>query len=221
MRFLNWVKKQLLGDEPDNYTFYLIFYAFGTLVFGMIFIFFVSAGIILKSRESLFTVILTFIFSLILFLLVIRLMIGFIQSLNSLYQGENGIERGGDDFSEIEALVAFGEVDEAIERYKVESRERNIDPREPPDFRPDIRIGELLWLNLRDYTSALSQFASIARKADNPNLKLDMYSRMMEIYRIHLPEHPAYERHLRRIRSEFPKSQSAKIADKILKERNK
>ena len=147
--------------------------------------------------------------TLVLMLTAARILAGFSGFIRGLYSGGSGKgPRGGDDFSEIEAMLIKGDYAGAIMMYKDEYEKRGC-----IDERPRIRIGEIYRLKLKNYIAAINQFAAIARATDNPDIKLDMFTRMLEIFRDHIPDHPGFDHISAIVLKRYPGTLASKIAE--------
>ncbi|RKZ29955.1 hypothetical protein DRQ36_07115 [bacterium] len=194
------------GKEPSEQKYSLVVYIIATVVFvfmtPLIFTLGAVWGNLTCGKMIFFPV-----FFYIIVIIIVRVMIHIGRGAESIYQGSETGDSGGDDFSEIESLVALARFDEAIERYKQEYEER-----EGKDERPRIRIGEIYWFEMKDYVAALNQFALIARTTDDKGIQLNMYTRILELFRDHLPDHPGYDKFCRYVLSEFPDTLAARMA---------
>jgi|GEM_PF-4130919 len=203
--FFTWVKEQVFGRSEEDIRYMLIVYAIATVLFIFL-IFPISAFAAAATGHRLSILAIFGLYIAVLFGL--RLAIHVIKGTRAIYAGDDSErERGGDDFSEIEALVSRGQYAEAIERYKQEYEER-----EGEDERPRIRIAEIYWTEMKDYAAAASQYGLIARTTRDQQLKLDMYTKMLELYRDHIPDHPGFKPICKKVLDEFPGTLAAKIA---------
>ena len=206
-----WLVEFVIGNNPDDQKYRIFLYVLATAAFLVSAVISLIAIVLLGVHVTIGWIVVRGIVGYLFCIGVVRVVAMFPGMAKTLYLGGRGLTRGGDDFSQIEALVSAGRYDDAIARYNEEYAKRG-----GGDERPRIRIGEVYQFRMRDYQAAISQYALIARTTSKAEIRLDVMTRMLELYRDHLPDNPDFDVLCRKVLKEFSGSFAAGIAKQHL-----
>ncbi|MCK5833570.1 hypothetical protein KAH81_07865 [bacterium] len=211
MSVLLKIKELLFGKSPDQERYMLYIYAAGLLVLILAIGFGYSFAKAKGARVPFCWVAFMALIALIVFGIGMRIMLSFVDIGDFVFSNNSVETENALDYEDIEVFVFKKEFLKAIEEYQ----KRFEDNKE--EVIPLFRIADIYWLKLGEYKKAIETLYKIAQKpVVVGQSREEAITKIMEIYRHHLPDSPEFLNLCKWVLDKMPGSFASKIAKERL-----